>query len=234
MFHIIFTKSSKAPASLTLNSLLIYSKLSFATHAVPTPMLARWSGLSEREVDLCLAELSAIGLIYCDCGGAAAIEPPLGWFVPRRNFKKESWPYRIAYWTYFPSTTGKLTADEAAAWSHIFTSNNVSQIVPNLYISQATGIPEPKVAKTVAALVREGLVREQNGFRLAHYDARYGQVLDKGATATAIERCCVGNAKDKGSHGSKDAGNVPTDSTAPQTMPPELKNLEDYGLDSGS
>ena len=105
MFHIILAKSGKAPYSLSLNQLVIYSKLAFATHAVSTPILARWTRFSEREVDLCLAELSALGLIYRDCGGSAPIEPPPGWFVPRRHFTKPTWAHMIAYWTFFQART---------------------------------------------------------------------------------------------------------------------------------
>jgi len=244
MFHIILTKSSKASATLTLNPLLTYSKLAFATHAVSTAMLARWTRLSEREVDLCLTELSALGLIYRDCGGSAAIEPPSGWFIPRRNFTKPTWAHKIAYWTFFPSTSGELTTEESAIWSFTFTANNISQIVPDSYIAQGTGIPEQKVAKTVAALVHAGLIRQSDRFRLAFYDARYGQVLDKGATETANKRCCVGNAKKKEptqrpngpvqnfeallDEETKDAGGKPNGSG---TGPPELKNASDFVID---
>jgi hypothetical protein len=197
MFNIILTKSRKAPASLSLDHLIVYSKLAFATHAVSIPILAKWTRLSEREVDLCLAELSALGLIYRDCGGAAAIEPPDGWFVTRRNFTKATWAHRTAYWMLFPSANGELTSDEAAVWSFVFTANNISQIVPNSYISQGTGLPEPTVVGITAALVQRGLVREITGFRLAFYDSHYGQVLDEAATVAANKRSCIGNAKDQ-------------------------------------
>ena len=245
MFHIILTKSGKAPASLSLNQLIVYSKLAFASHAVSTPVLARWTRLSEREVALCLSELSALGLVYGDCGGAAAIEPPQGWFIPRRNFMKPTWAHKIAYWTFFPSTKGELTSEEAAAWSYIFTSNNITEVVSDSYIAGATGIPEPKVAKAVAALVRDGLVREIGRLRTAFYDARFGQVLDKGATATATERGCVGNAKNGAAQKpkaqvrdfdfealldreTKEGGDKPNRDGA---VPPELRNAADYVTD---
>jgi len=197
MFNIILTKSRKAPESLSLIHLIVYSKLAFASHAVSTAILAKWTRLSEREIDLCLAELSAVGLVYRDGERAAAIQPPDGWFVPRRNFNKDAWAYKVAYWTYFPSTTGQLTPDEAAIWNLVFTANNVSEIVPDSYIFQATGIPEPTVTTIVAALVHRGLVREIKSLRLAFYDARYGQVLDEAATFAATKRSCIGNAKEQ-------------------------------------
>jgi len=245
MFHIILTKSSKAPALLSLNQLIVFSKLAFASHAVSTAMLARWTRLSEREVDLGLTEPSALGLIYRDCGGSAAIEPPPGWFVPRRNFTKPTWAHKIAYWTLFPSTNGELTSEESAIWSFTFTANNISQIVPDSYIAQGTGIPEQKVAKTVAALVHEGLIRQSDRFRLAFFDSRYGQELDKNATETATERGCVGNAKNTAARRPKgpvaafdfeelldremkDGGDKPKRDGA---VPPELRNAGDFVID---
>jgi hypothetical protein len=243
MFHIILTKSSKAPAMLSLNQLIVFSKLAFATHAVSTPILARWTRLSEREVDLCLAELSAMGLVYSDCGGAGALEPPPGWFIPRRNFTKPTWPYRIAYWTLFPSTNGKLTTEESATWSYVFTSNNITEVVSDSYIASATGIPEPKVAKAVAALIHEGLVREIGRLRTAFYEARFGQVLDKGATMNANKRSCFGNAKNgatqkpKGpvedfeellDREMKEGGDKTNRDGA---VPPELRNAGDFVID---
>lgn len=245
MFHIILTKSGRAPAALSLNQLIVYSKLAFATHAVSMATLTKWTRLSEREVELCLAELSAIGLVYRDCGGAAAIEPPHGWFIPRKKFSKATWSHKIAYWTYFPSMNGELTPEEAAVWSSIFTANNITQVVSDSYIAEATGIAEPKVARIVAALVHEGLVRELDRFRLAFYDARYGQVLDEGATLSATQRACIGNAKNstlpktKGSVAAfdfqalldremEDTGDELNGNGA---MPPELKNADDFVID---
>ena len=92
------------------------------------------------------------------------------------------------------------------------------QIVGVKYIAQGTGIPEPKVAMTVAALVREGLVRQSDRFRLAFYDSRYGQVFDEGATMTANKRSCVGNAKNHAMNpkGPAGGGNVPIGTPGPE------------------
>jgi hypothetical protein len=87
-----------------------------------------------------------------------------------------------------------LTVEESACWSHIFATNNITQVVADSHIAEATGIPEPKVAKAVAALVQAGLVREIDRLRTAFFDARFGQVLDEGATKAATKRRCVGNA----------------------------------------
>jgi hypothetical protein len=240
MFHIILTKSGKAPSSLSLNPLTLYSKLAYATHAVSTPILAQWSRLSEREVDLCLAELSAIGLVYRDCGGAAALQPPDGWFIPRKKFTKPTWAHKIAYWTFFPSTNGELTTEEAAVWSYIFTSNNITKVVSDSYIAGATGMHEPKVTKAVAALIHEGLVQQIDRLRTAFYDPRFGQVLDKSATETATARGCIGNAKKRAAikpkgpvedfealldAETKDVGRKPNG------LPPELRNTGDFVID---
>lgn len=193
MFHVLLTKTAKAP--LTLTHLIIYSNMAFKPFPSSVASLAKQCHLGEREIQLCLNELAALNLVVEDGGGSFAVEPPKEWVIPRAT-PGETWAKRLAYWMLFPSTNNCLTLNEAAVWSFVFHRNFKGTLLTPEFIAATVGLDKGDVFAALHTLTTLGLLEAtRNGGRLAIYDGRFGQVLNQQELNTAKKRGVVRQAK---------------------------------------
>jgi hypothetical protein len=194
MYHVILLKRAKCP--LTLKHLVLYSNMAFKDRALTVQELATQSKLGEREVQLCVAELREWNLIVQDMGGWQAWqEPPIEWFV-NRTATGAKWSKKIAFWIFFPSTNGRLTLEEAAVWSFIFTQNFKRTLIAPTWIAESIGLSVREAQAAFDSLTHMGLLEAtRNGGRLAIYDEAFGQVLLDSSLDNASQRGVIRAAK---------------------------------------